>query len=657
MIRTKFRNAKFIYNSSISKLSTTAYLKSSDENYRRLLAESTLDNTSFWKSQALSRLNFIKPFSITNKIDFNSAKFEWFSDGQINVKENCVDRHVTAFPDKTALIHEPDEPGTHEKISYKQLQTLVHKIAYKLVNIGVKKGDKVAIYMPTNPQSVAAMLACAQIGAVHNVVFAGFSSKALAERIDDSGAKVLLTSEVMVRGGKVIDIYEKIVKDAVDKSSCLQNVLIQGNLPKTKSKNSKVTFNLLEDGSNLEHTKNEALSSEDELFILYTSGSTGKPKGLVHTSAGYLLYAGITHEHIFEYEPNDIYACVADIGWITGHSYVVYGPLANGATTVLFSTTPTYPDAGRYWEMIQRLKINQFYTSPTAIRLLYGQDKSYYEKYDLSSLKVLATVGEPIGTEPWKWYYENIGKSRCPIADTYWQSETGGVVLTPTPVLTASGRQEPGYAGHGFLGQKPFVDPNNDYLYLRQAWPGMARTILNDHDRFKSTYYSNPEIGYFTGDLAEFNEEKGFLVKGRADDVINISGKRLGTAEIESVLNQHYNISESAVISIPDNIKGEVPIAFVTNIKRENGNENTNSDDFKNLRIELKDLVKSEIAGFAVPGRFYFTDNLPKTRSGKIMRRILKKLAEGEEDLLKLGDLSTLADSESVGRLIKDMEN
>lgn len=572
---------KFLRKSSKITTNNKRFQCYSLASYKQHLENSLNNPEKFWSDQANQRLKFIENFSKVSESNFNTAEFKWFLNGKINAKENCIDRHVLNNPNKTALIFEDDEPGNEKFYSYRDLQKLTQNIAYKLKNLGVQKHDKVAIYMPTNAESVAAMLACAQIGAVHNVVFAGFSSKALSERINDSKAKVLVTSKIMRRGGKDIDIFEKIVKDAVGNSDdCLTHVLMQGSEKDMSDvavsyKNSlfknNVKFEHLNDQSSKddELTKNEVLDSEDELFILYTSGSTGKPKGLVHTQAGYLLYAGLTHQQIFQYNENDIYACVADIGWITGHTYVVYGPLMNGATTVLFGSTPTYPDAGRYWEMCERLKINQFYTSPTAIRLLYGQGDEFVNEYDLSKLKVLGTVGEPIGEEPWKWYHSVVGKNNCPIADTYWQSETGGIAITPNPILTEDGLQTPGYAGHGFLGQKPFVDPSNNYLYLQQPWPGMARTILNDHNRFISTYYPNPELGYMTGDLAEYDAEKGFLIKGRADDVINISGKRLGTAEIESVINQHPLISESAVISIPDEVKGEVPIAFVTRIGSE----------------------------------------------------------------------------------------
>lgn len=396
--------------------------------YKNLLKNSQNYN-KFWAMQARARLNLHRDFQTTSSIDFENAKFAWFAESQINVKENCVDRHI--FQEHPALIYEHDEAGVNMTYSYLDLQKLVHKIAYKLVNLGVKKGDTVAIYMPTNPESVATMLACAQIGAVHNVVFAGFSAKALAERMDDSQCRVLVTSESMIRGGKEIPIYQKIVREAIQSCSTIKSVLIQNEndnfQPGKVDKNAKselVDFHPLEHdlekSSAPEHTQNEVMNAEDNLFILYTSGSTGKPKGIVHTQTGYLLYAGITHQYIFDYQPGDIYACVADIGWITGHSYVVYGPLVNGATSVLFGSTPTYPDYGRYWEMVERLKINQFYTSPTAIRLLYGQKDEYFEKYDLSSLKVLGTVGEPIGSEPWKWYHEKIGKGNCDIADTYW---------------------------------------------------------------------------------------------------------------------------------------------------------------------------------------------------------------------------------------------
>lgn len=609
-------------------------------SYADLLAQSRADYQQFWADQAKERISFSKPFTEVLQADFEKAEFRWFNDGELNAKYNCVDRHIERNVSHPALVWERDEPGCHEYWSYTDLANKVHQIAYQLKNLGVTKGSKVAIYMPTNPTSVAAILACAQLGAVHNVVFAGFSANALADRTRDAEAKVVISTTSMTRGGRTINIGDTILYDAVSQSPCVEHVLLDGQDYPSKTA-AGVKYHKIEDNQDT-FVENETMNAEDELFILYTSGSTGKPKGLVHTQAGYLLYAGMTHEHIFNYKPGDTYACVADIGWVTGHSYVIYGPLVNGATTVLFESTPTFPDPGRYWEMVERLKINQFYTSPTAIRLLYGHSDEYVEKYDLSSLKVLGTVGEPIGPDPWKWYHEKIGKGKCPIADTWWQTETGGVVITPYP--TEMDEQMPGWATHPFLGQKPYIDPSNEYLYLTQPWPGMARTIFKDHARFKSTYYERPDIGYFSGDLAEQNEHGHFLIKGRADDVINVSGKRLGTGEIEGIINSHPQVSESAVIAIPDPLKGEVPIAFVT------AQTDVSVD-------EIKKLIREEIAGFAIPKRIIYTHNLPKTRSGKIMRRVLRKLAEGETDLGKLGDLSTLADSEAVARLLNDMQS
>lgn len=612
-------------------------------NYQDLLNNCEDDYVKFWSDQANQRLDFVKPFSRVVDANFQKAEFRWFDDGVINAKQNCVDRHV----DKTtpALIWERDEPGTHETWSYSKLAKKVHQIAFQLKELGVRRGSKVAIYMPTNPTSVAAILACAQLGAVHNVVFAGFSSNALAERCRDSDAKVLITTKHFTRGGKTVDIGKKVIESAVKSAGCIEHVLLDGD-DWLENISDGVEYHKIKENSGengREFCENEPMNSEDELFILYTSGSTGKPKGLVHTHAGYLLYAGITHQYIFDYQPGDIYACVADIGWITGHSYVIYGPLVNGATTVLFESTPTYPDASRYWEMVERLKINQLYTSPTAIRALYACGNHFVDKHDISSLKVLGTVGEPIGTDPWKWYNEVIGKGECPIADTWWQTETGGVVLTPHPKNTENEVIKPGFATHPFLGQKPWIDDKNDHLYLTQPWPGMARTIYGNHERFKETYYEKPEIGYFTGDLASVDEDGHYLIKGRADDVMNVSGKRLGTGEIEGVINTHDSVTESAVVAIPDKIKGEVPIAFVF------ANSEVSTED-------LNELIKKEIASFAKPKKIVFTKNLPKTRSGKIMRRVLKKLALGEHDVKTLGDLSTLADSKSVERLIVDIQ-
>uniref|UniRef100_G3P852 acetate--CoA ligase n=1 Tax=Gasterosteus aculeatus aculeatus TaxID=481459 RepID=G3P852_GASAC len=540
---------------------------------------------------------------------------------------NCLDRHVHACPDRTALIWEKDEPGSEVKITYRQLLEMTCRLGNLLRRRGVKRGDCVTIYMPPCPLAVASMMACARIGAAHNVVFAGFSAEALAERIRDAQSSTVITANQGVRGGKVTEL-KKTVDAAVQSCPAVRQVFVEVGL------------------------KNDSKLFEDVLFLLYTSGSTGTPKGLVHTQAGYLLYAALTHRYVFSYHDGDVFGCVADVGWITGHSYSVYGPLANGGTTVLFESTPVYPDPGRYWEMVQRLKINQFYGAPTAIRLLLKYGDQWVHKYDRSSLKTLGSVGEPINTEAWEWYHRVVGEGRCPVVDTWWQTETGGICIAPKP-SDPDAEIVPGMAMRPFFGIKPvlmdaevLVTSNNasGALCIAQPWPGMARTIHNDHQRFIETY-CQPYPGYFfTGDGAYRSEEGYYQITGRLDDVINVSGHRIGTAEIEDVVNQSSAVAESAVIGYSHNIKGQGVYAFVV-LKK--GEEVQGAD----LCQQLRNMVSEKIAKYACPDFIQIVQRLPKTRSGKIMRRVLRKVVE--RDLDGMGDLSTLEDPAAVNEIIQ----
>nr|XP_009861319.2 acetyl-coenzyme A synthetase 2-like, mitochondrial [Ciona intestinalis] len=619
------------------------------KTYEDLYKFSVNNSDDFWGELAKTRLDWYKPFSQVSDCDMNSGNIKWFDGGKLNVSVNCVDRHAAKHPDKVALIWEKDEPGNTEKVTYSQLLAMVCKISNCLKDSGVKRGDRVAIYMPVSPIAVAAMLACTRIGAVHSVVFAGFSADALAQRIQDAGVETILTTDQGVRGGKVIEL-KKTVDAAVQKCPSVKRVFVSKrtgeNAPKT---NLDIDLDAAMKTASENFTP-EVMDSEDLLFMLYTSGSTGKPKGIVHTQAGYLLYASMTQKYVFDYHDGDIFGCVADIGWITGHSYVVYGPLSNGATTVLFESIPTYPDPGRYWEMVERLKINQFYGAPTAIRLLLRYGDSFVKKYDRSSLKVLGSVGEPINHEAWEWYHNVVGDGKCDVVDTWWQTETGGIAVTPRP----SGPNDkiiPAAPMRAFFGIQPAIlgseqedlqGVNEGALCIKNPWPGMARTIYGDHERFMDTYYRPFPGHYFSGDGAKRDEEGFIHITGRMDDVLNISGHRLGTAEVEDVLDEHPDVAEAAVVGVPHAVKGEEAFAFVT--VKENF-----SRDHETLVKELQGLVRERIASFAVPSQMLVTEGLPKTRSGKIMRRILRKVAAGQVD--DLGDISTLADPTVVQSL------
>ncbi|XP_003971758.2 acetyl-coenzyme A synthetase 2-like, mitochondrial [Takifugu rubripes] len=620
---------------------------------RSTLQDFSVSNSEkFWAAAARHRLSWIRTFDAVRDCDLSRGKIKWFEGGKLNVSVNCLDRHVHTCPDKVALIWERDEPGSEVKVTYRELLDMTCRLGNLLRRRGVKRGDCVTIYMPPCPMAVASMLACARIGAAHNVVFAGFSAEALSERIRDAQSSTVITVNQGVRGGKLVEL-KKTVDEAVQSCPTVQQVFVA---TRTENPVLMAARDVALDEEMLKEDvvcEPEAMDSEDVLFLLYTSGSTGKPKGLVHTQAGYLLYAALTHRYVFSYQDGDVFGCVADIGWITGHSYTVYGPLANGGTTVLFESTPIYPDPGRYWEMVQRLKINQFYGAPTAIRLLLKYGDQWVRKYDRSTLKTLGSVGEPINTEAWEWYHTVVGDGRCPVVDTWWQTETGGICISPKP-SDPDAEIIPGMAMRPFFGIKPVlmdtegnVQSSSDTsgaLCIAQPWPGMARTIHNNHQRFIETY-CQPHPGYFfTGDGAYCSKEGYYQITGRLDDVINVSGHRIGTAEIEDVVNQCPVVAESAVIGYAHDIKGEGVFAFAV-LKQ--GVDTQYGD----VSQQLKDTVSKKIAKYASPDHIQFVKRLPKTRSGKIMRRVLRKIVEG--DLEGLGDLSTLDDPTAVQEIIQ----
>ena len=625
--------------------------------YEEMYAASVSDPEAFWREHG-QRLDWIEPFTKVKNATFEYGKVDikWFEDGVINVAENCIDRHLPARADQTAIIFEPDDPNTEaQHITYAMLSDKVNRMANVMLSQGVMRGDRVIIYMPMIPEAAYAMLACARIGAIHSIVSAGFSPDALANRINDCGAKLVITADHAPRGGRKTAL--KANTDAAllhcsDKVRCL--VVKHTGDQTTWVDGRDVDVLALMDTASPDCPA-RPMNAEDPLFILYTSGSTGKPKGVVHSSAGYLVYAAMTHQYTFDYHEGDIYWCTADVGWVTGHSYIVYGPLANGGTTLMFEGVPTYPDAGRFWAVCEKHKVNQFYTAPTAIRALMGQGSEFVEKYDLSSIKLLGTVGEPINPEAWNWYNDVVGKGKCPIVDTWWQTETGGHMLTPLPGATAL---KPGSATKPFFGVVPVVlEPTSGeeidataaegVLAIKESWPGQMRTVWGDHERFEKTYFSDYKGYYFAGDGCRRDEDGDYWITGRVDDVINVSGHRMGTAEVESALVAHAKVAEAAVVGYPHDIKGQGIYAYVTLM---NGEEP--SDD---LRKELEKWVRAEIGPIAKPDLIQWAPGLPKTRSGKIMRRILRKIAE--DDFGALGDTSTLADPSVVDELIENRMN
>ncbi len=620
-----------------------------EATYQAMYAESINDSDAFWAKQAKVFLDWDKDWAQTSNIDYHQGKIEWFKGGELNVAYNCIDRHLSERADQIAIIWESDNPDVSESVTYQQLHDKVAKFANGLKKLGVKKGDRVCIYMPMILEASYAMLACARIGAIHSVVFGGFSPEALKDRILDLECKIVITADEGVRGGKTIPLKANVDK-AIGACDCVDSVIV------------------------VQHTKGEvhwgikdiwyhelvvdmpadcpckSYDAETPLFILYTSGSTGKPKGVLHTSGGYLLYAAMTHKYTFDYQQGDVYWCTADVGWVTGHSYIVYGPLANGATTLMFEGVPTYPDCSRFWQVIDKHQVNTFYTAPTAIRALMGGGDDFVNKTSRSSLRILGTVGEPINPDVWEWYHRVVGNGQCPVVDTWWQTETGGHMITPLPYATVL---KPGSASMPFFGIEPQVvneqgevleGEAEGILVLARSWPGQMRTLYNNHERFMEAYFSTFPGKYFSGDGVKRDADGYYWITGRVDDVLNISGHRLGTAEIESALVLHENVSEAAVVGYPHDIKGQGIYAYVSIMS---GVEPTDE-----LKAELVKLVRSEIGPIATVDKIQFAPGLPKTRSGKIMRRILRKIAE--DDYANLGDTSTLAEPEVVENLIKN---
>jgi len=610
------------------------------------------DAEGFWAEQA-QRIEWIKPFTKVKETDFTlgQVSINWFSDGTLNVSANCIDRHLASRGDQTAIIWEPDSPDDAAlHITYNELHGQVGKMANVLKSLGVSKGDRVVIYLPMIPEAAYAMLACARIGAIHSIVFAGFSPDALGARVNGCDAKVVITADHAPRGGRVTKLKDNVNQALLHDTTDVKCLVVRRTGDQVAWRDG-LDYWWHEEAAKVDSTcPPEEMGAEDPLFILYTSGSTGQPKGVVHSSGGYLVYAALTHEITFDYHEGDVYWCTADVGWVTGHSYIVYGPLANGGTTVMFEGVPTYPDASRFWQVCEKHRVNQFYTAPTAIRALMGQGDDFVTKCDLSSLRLLGTVGEPINPEAWTWYNEVVGKGACPIVDTWWQTETGGHMMTPLPGAHAT---KPGAAQRPFFGVQPVVlEPTsgeiiegNDVegvLAIADSWPGQMRTVWGDHERFEKTYFSDYKGYYFSGDGCRRDADGDYWITGRVDDVINVSGHRMGTAEVESALVAHATVAEAAVVGYPHDIKGQGIYCYVTLM---NGVEP--SDE---LYKELRTWVRTEIGPIASPDVIQWAPGLPKTRSGKIMRRILRKIAEN--DFSSLGDTSTLADPSVVDELI-----
>ncbi len=604
----------------------------------------------FWSGIADS-FHWKKRWDKVVEWNFEEPKIEWFKGAKLNITENILERHLFTSGDRPAIIWEPNEPGDeHQTITYRQLYHKVNQFANAMKSEGIKKGDRVIIYMPMVPEAAVAMLACARIGAVHSVVFAGFSSSALADRINDCKAKMVLTSDGNYRGAKSISV-KSVVDEALENTETIEKVIVfkrTGQSTSMKAGRDVWWHDFVKDQSS--ECPAEEMDAEDMLYILYTSGSTGKPKGVVHTCGGYMVYTKYTFENVFQYNQGDVYWCTADIGWVTGHSYIVYGPLLAGATTLMFEGVPTYPDAGRFWEVVAKYKVNQFYTAPTAIRALQAYGTEPIEKHDLSSLKVIGSVGEPINEEAWHWYHSHIGKGKCPVVDTWWQTETGGIMISPLAGVTPT---KPSYATLPLPGIQPvIVDPDGKELKgnsvqgnlcIKYPWPGMLRTTYGDHERCKQTYFSTYKNMYFTGDGVKRDEDGYYRILGRVDDVINVSGHRMGTAEVENAINEHPKVIESAVVGYPHEVKGQGIYAYVI-CDLENRTE-------ENLTNEIINTVKNIIGSIAKPDKIQIVSGLPKTRSGKIMRRILRKIAEG--DTSNLGDTSTLLNPEVVEEIKK----
>lgn len=621
--------------------------------YERMYAEAANDPEAFWRREA-QRIDWIQPFTKVKETSFNEADFgiKWFADGTLNISVNCIDRHLPHRADDVALLWEGDSPTESRSITYGQLHEQVCRFANVLKSNGIRKGDRVTLYLPMIPEAAVAMLACCRIGAIHSIVFGGFSPDALAGRIQDCDSRMVITADEGLRGGRVTPLKAN-VDEAIDQCTSVESVIVikrTGGAIAMKDGRDVWYHDAMSDAS--PDCPPEPIGAEDPLFILYTSGSTGKPKGVLHTTGGYLVWVSMTHQYIFDYRPGDIYWCAADIGWVTGHSYIVYGPLSNGATTLMFEGVPNYPDFSRFWQVVDKYKVNIFYAAPTALRALMREGDEWVRKTDRSSLRVLGSVGEPINPEAWLWYHKVVGDGRCPIVDTWWQTETGGAMIAPLPGAIDL---KPGSATKPFFGVKPeIVDAEGNplegacegNLCVLDSWPGQMRTVWGDHARFFQTYFTTYRGKYFTGDGCRRDEDGYYWITGRVDDVINVSGHRMGTAEVESALVAHAKVAEAAVVGMPHEIKGQGIYAYVTLNVGEEGDDT--------LRKELVQWVRHEIGPIATPDAIQFAPGLPKTRSGKIMRRILRKIAEG--DTSSLGDTSTLADPAVVDNLVANRQ-
>ena len=627
----------------------------SPEKYREMYAASIADPEAFWGEHG-KRLDWSKPYTTVKDVSWDKSDLHvrWYSDGELNVSYNCIDRHLATRGDKVALIWEGDDPSDAATVTYKQLHSAVCRFANVLKDMGVKKGDRVTIYMPMILEAAYAMLACARIGAVHSIVFGGFSPEALAGRITDCDSQFMITADEGIRGGRIVPLKKNADAACDLAGGMVEKVLVVRRTGNPVNMQDGRDIWLHEAGADVSrHCVPEPMNAEDPLFILYTSGSTGKPKGVLHTTGGYLVWASMTHEYVFDLKEDDVYWCSADVGWVTGHSYIVYGPLANGATSMMFEGVPTYPDASRFWQACDKHGVTIFYTAPTAIRALMREGEGPVKSTSRSTIRLLGSVGEPINPEAWEWYYHTVGEGRCPIVDTYWQTETGACMMVPLPGATV---QKPGAASHPFFGVEPkLVDAEGaeltgateGNLIITNSWPGQMRTVYGDHQRFIDTYFSTYPGNYFTGDGCKRDEDGFYWITGRVDDVINVSGHRMGTAEVESSLVAHDAVAEAAVVGYPHEIKGQGIYAYVTPV--------AGTEPSEELKKSLVQHVRTEIGPIASPDLIQFATGLPKTRSGKIMRRILRKIAENSFD--NLGDTSTLADPEVVQDLIDNRQN
>ena len=634
-----------------SELADSAYVN--EDRYEEMYAHSIEDSDGFWAEQAEEFIDWFKPWDTVQEWDFHKGDINWFKGAKLNVAYNCLDRHLEKRANQTAIIWEGDDPSESREITYAELHDEVSRFSNALKGIGIKKGDRVCIYMPMIPEAAVAMLSCARIGAVHSIVFGGFSPDALKDRIKDASCSLVITADQGFRGGRKVPLKAN-ADIACEKSDSVKRMVVVkrgGDDIEWKDGRDLWYHELISGASN--DCPAVEMDAEDPLFVLYTSGSTGTPKGVLHTSGGYILYATMTHKYVFDYKDGEVYWCSADVGWVTGHSYIVYGPLANGATTLMFEGVPTYPSVSRFWQVIEKHKVNTFYTAPTVIRALMAQGDEAVTSVDKSSLRLLGSVGEPFNPEAWEWYYRVVGESRCPVIDTWWQTETGGILITPLPGATAL---KPGSAAKPFFGIEPaLVDEEGNVLegatsgnlVIARPWPGMMRSIYGDHERFRETYFSMYPGYYFTGDGARRDEDGYYWITGRVDDVLNVSGHRLGTAEIESALVLHKAVAEAAVVGYPHDIKGQGIYAYVTLMN--------DAEPSEELKAELVRHVRSEIGPIATPDLLQWAPGLPKTRSGKIMRRILRKIAEN--DVSTLGDISTLADPGVVDGLVEHRAN